>query len=114
MLRRFVTGTRQGRLVAAVALAVIVAGFVALAAWHVDRPGPYHDEVFYEVPAISVLDHRVDPSAIYGQGRAMPFTHGALRLMSFPYTGSVKALGFLPVAAVFGTSVTSIRLYTIG
>src|SRR5690242_13477669 len=114
MLLWRVEGTRQARTLAAVVLLVIVSGFVVLGAWHVNRPGPYHDEVSYEVPAISVLDHRVDPTAIFGNGPRVPFTHGAYRVMSFPYVGGLKALGFLPVAAVFGASLRTLRLYTIG
>jgi len=87
--------------------AALVALFVSLATYRLDRPGLYHDEVIF-VPATLALieDCAIDAPVALAPG-CVPL------LLEPPYVGGTKALLHAPVLAAFVVDVRTIRLPSI-
>ena len=90
-----------------------VAAFVVLASWDLRVPGLYYDESFQLTTALAFVK-----GGLHGQVAWVPkselhlFGH-PLPLMAHSYIGAVKTIAFVPVAAVFGLSAISVRVFTI-
>src|SRR5215210_3567066 len=93
------------------ALAAIVALFVGVAAYQIRLPGLYNDEAYDVVPAMQlVLGQPVELNRGVGLrlfGRDLP-------LMISDYQGATSAYGVLPLFALFGVGVETVRAFTIG
>jgi hypothetical protein len=90
-----------------------VATYVVLATWQIDLPGLNYDELIQLTPALAFakggLGSAVD---VIPKSELHLFGH-ALPLMILPYLGAVKTIAFVPVAAVFGISPESVRIFTV-
>jgi hypothetical protein len=76
--------------------------FVFLAAYRIELPGLYYDEVNFVNAALGASDDA--------------FIHvrlGPLPLLISPYMGALKAWGYYPIFRVFGLSALTVRLPTI-
>ena len=76
--------------------------FVFLAAYRIELPGLYYDELAFVNAALGAPDDT--------------FIHmrlGSLPLLVFPYMGALKAWGYAPIFRLFGVSVLTIRLPAI-
>jgi Dolichyl-phosphate-mannose-protein mannosyltransferase len=76
--------------------------FVFLAAYRIELPGLYYDELAFVNAALGAPDNT--------------FIHmrlGSLPLLVFPYMGALKAWGYAPIFHLFGVSVLTIRLPAI-
>jgi hypothetical protein len=88
--------------------------FVAVASFHVRLPGLYYDELFQETTALAfVKGGLASPVAVAPGSQISLFGH-PLPLMANAYIGAVKTVAFAPVAALFGITPDSVRLFTIG
>jgi 4-amino-4-deoxy-L-arabinose transferase-like glycosyltransferase len=85
-----------------VALALLL--YLALALYQLDLPGLNYDETLDAVPAMQVVQHqRVDSFATLKLGgRSWP-------LMTMPYVGVTTTNLLMPVFALFGASVATVR-----
>lgn len=79
------------------AVALLVGGFLVLAGHRLDRPGLHSDELLFATPALGAGGATYDP-----------WLH--LPLMVGGYLGALKAYLFMPVFALFGPGVFSIRV----
>jgi hypothetical protein len=98
---------------------ILVAGaillLVLLAVWDLALPGLYYDELIQVVHALDLargplatpVGHGPPGGQIALLGHVIPF-------MTMDYMGAVKQFAFLPVAWLFGTTIESIRLFSIG
>jgi len=80
--------------------AVII--FVFLAAYRIELPGLYYDELYFVNAALGAPDNT--------------FIHvrlGPLPLLMGPYGGALKAWGYYPIFRLFGVSALTIRLPAI-
>jgi len=85
--------------VVAVAAACV---FVFLAAYRIELPGPYYDELHFVNAALGGPDNT--------------FIHmrlGPLPVLQSPYMGTLKAWGYTPIFRLFGVSALTIRLPAI-
>ena len=85
--------------VVAVAAACV---FVFLAAYRIELPGPYYDELHFVNAALGGPDNT--------------FIHmrlGPLPVLHSPYMGALKAWGYTPIFRLFGVSALTIRLPAI-
>lgn len=97
---------------AVVALAGIAA-FVGLAGYHIRLPGLYYDELFELTPALAFVKGGLGSDVAWVPGTQI-WIHGhPLPLMAHTYIGAVKTIAFVPVAAAFGITPTSVRVFTI-
>jgi dolichyl-phosphate-mannose-protein mannosyltransferase len=93
------------------ALAAIVALFVGVAAYQIRLPGLYNDEAYDVVPAMQlVLGQPVELNRDVGL-RLFGYD---LPLMISDYQGATSAYGVLPLFALFGVGVETVRAFTIG
>jgi hypothetical protein len=79
-----------------------VSVFVFLAAYRIELPGLYYDEVAFVNAAVGAHDNT--------------FIHmrlGQVPLLIFPYMGAIKAWIYAPIFRLFGVSALSIRLPAI-
>jgi hypothetical protein len=76
--------------------------FVFLAAYRIELPGPYYDELHFVNAALGAPDNT--------------FIHmrlGPLPFLQSPYMGALKAWGYAPIFRLFGVSALTIRLPAI-
>lgn len=91
-------------------VAVAVTLFLALSLKNITLPGLYYDEALDVVPAMQLLQGApVEPV----RGAALTIGGRVLPLMVMDYVGTVNTYLAIPVFAVFGVSVTSVRLLPI-
>ena len=95
-----------------VALAAI-AEFVAFAGYHIRLPGVYYDELFQLTPALAFVKGGLGSDVAWIPGTEISIAGHPLPLMAHTYIGSVKTIAFLPVAAAFGITPASVRVFTI-
>lgn len=88
--------------------------FILIAAHDLALPGIYPDETIQITPLLPVPGHYphillngMPETQLSIEGRPFP-------LMDMRYIGSLRTILFFPAAAVFGISVQSMRLFTIG
>ncbi len=87
--------------------------FFALGTYRLALPGLYGDEVLQILPALQVVEGH-SPQLFNGVPRTQISIGGRpFPLMTNAYLGSLKTMLFLPIAAVFGTSVYSVRVFTL-
>jgi hypothetical protein len=87
--------------------------FIALAAREIELPGVYYDELFEVVPALAFVEGGLASAvAEIPQSQISIFGH-PLPLMAQPYNGALKTMLFIPVAALFGITAASVRLFTV-
>jgi 4-amino-4-deoxy-L-arabinose transferase-like glycosyltransferase len=85
--------------------------FVAISAVDLRLPGLYYDELIQILPAAAFVQGGLSSPI---DGHDWIHIHGhPLPLMTMDYIGAVKTVAFAPVAAVFGMSVASIRVFQI-
>ncbi|MBW2666164.1 MAG: glycosyltransferase family 39 protein [Deltaproteobacteria bacterium] len=96
-----------------VAFALLCALALALAGRHLDAPGTYYDEVIQAEPAVQFLAEDGRPSGIPG-ARTIRLFGGWFPITVQPYMGALKSQLLIPVFAVFGASVPTLRLATLG
>ena len=76
--------------------------FVFLAAYRIELPGLYYDELAFVNAALGAPDNT--------------FIHmrlGPLPILIFPYMGALKGWGYVPIFRLFGVSALTIRLPAI-
>jgi 4-amino-4-deoxy-L-arabinose transferase-like glycosyltransferase len=76
--------------------------FVLLAAYRIELPGPYYDELYFVNAAVGAPDNT--------------FIHmrlGQLPFLQSPYMGALKAWGYAPIFRLFGVSALTMRLPAI-
>ena len=76
--------------------------FVFLAAYRIELPGPYYDELYFVNAAVGAPDNT--------------FIHmrlGTLPFLQSPYMGALKAWGYAPIFRLFGVSALTMRLPAI-
>jgi Dolichyl-phosphate-mannose-protein mannosyltransferase len=95
-----------------VALAAIVE-FAALAGHHIRLPGLYYDELFELTPALAFVKGGLGSDVAWIPGTEISIAGHPLPLMAHTYVGAVKTIAFAPVAAAFGITPTSVRVFTI-
>ena len=88
--------------------AALIAVFVALAAYALDRPGYYYDEVIFVPVALRVLGQCDVDAAVTMQAGCLPL------MQTLGYVGAIKAWLHAPVFAAFGINVWTVRLATTG
>ncbi len=76
--------------------------FVFLAAYRIELPGLYYDELAFVNAALGAPDN----TFIYMRLGRLPF-------LVFPYMGALKAWGYYPIFHLFGVSALTIRLPAI-
>ena len=103
---------RGERAAAALALGGIAA-FVALASSDVRVPGLYYDELFQLTTALAFVKGGLGSAVAWVPGTEISLAGHPLPLMAHSYIGAVKTIAFIPVAAAFGISPTSVRAFTI-
>src|SRR5437764_7405456 len=84
---------------AALAAALI---FISLAAYRIQLPGLYYDELAF----VNAAQGGADNTFIHMQLGSVPF-------LVFPYMGALKAWVYAPVFRFFGVSALTIRLRAI-
>ena len=87
--------------------AALIAVFVALAAYALDRPGYYYDEVIFVPVALRVLGQCDVDAAVTMQAGCLPL------MQTLGYVGAIKAWLHAPVFAAFGINVWTVRLPSI-
>jgi 4-amino-4-deoxy-L-arabinose transferase-like glycosyltransferase len=97
---------------AAFALAGIAA-FVALASVDISLPGLYYDELFQLTTALAFVKGGLGSAVAWVPGTEVSIGGHPLPLMAHSYIGAVKTAAFVPVAAAFGISAASVRVFTI-
>ncbi|HYZ76628.1 MAG TPA: glycosyltransferase family 39 protein [Gaiellaceae bacterium] len=103
---------RRERAAAALALAGIAA-FVALASFDIRVPGLYYDELFQLTTALAFVKGGLGSAVAWVPGTEVSIAGHPLPLMAHSYIGAVKTIAFVPVAAAFGISPASVRVFTI-
>jgi len=103
---------RADRAAAAFALAGIAA-FCALASVDISLPGLYYDELFQLTTALAFVKGGLGSTVAWVPGTEISIAGHPLPLMAHSYIGAVKTIAFVPVAAAFGISATSVRVFTI-
>ncbi len=95
-----------------VAFALLCALAAVLAGRHLDAPGTYYDEVIQAEPAVQFLAEDGRPSAVPG-ARTIRLFGGWFPITVQPYMGALKSQLLIPVFAVFGASVPTLRVATL-
>ena len=94
----------------AIVLAIAVVVFLALSLQNIALPGLYYDEALDVVPAMQLLQGTpVEPV----RGAGLTLAGRTFPLMVMDYVGTVNTYLALPLFAVLGISVTSVRLLPI-
>src|SRR3954464_10570965 len=94
-------------------LAPAAALFALLATRSIDQPGLYYDELIQIAPAQSFIDGGIPRNNGFGTGPPITIAGHQLQSMTMPYIGALKTALFTPVAAIFGVSATSVRMFSI-
>jgi hypothetical protein len=90
-----------------------VIAFALLAAWNIDLPGLYYDELIQVTPALRFVKGSLHSQA-HGIGETEIGIHGhRIPLMTMGYIGAVKTIAFVPLAATMDLGPRSIRCFTI-
>jgi hypothetical protein len=76
--------------------------FVCLAAYRIELPGLYYDELDFVNAALGAPDNTF-----------VRLRLGPLPILIFPYMGALKAWGYAPIFRLFGVSALTIRLPAI-
>jgi hypothetical protein len=76
--------------------------FVCLAAYRIELPGLYYDELDFVNAALGAPDNTF-----------IRLRLGPLPILIFPYMGALKAWGYAPIFRLFGVSALTIRLPAI-
>jgi hypothetical protein len=97
---------------AAIALGGL-AVFLTLASFDIRLPGLYYDESFQLTPALAFVKGGLGSQVAWVPGTEISIAGHPLPLMALNYIGAVKTVAFVPVAAVFGISPASVRVFTI-
>jgi 4-amino-4-deoxy-L-arabinose transferase-like glycosyltransferase len=100
------------RAAAAIALGGL-AVFLALASFDVRVPGLYYDELFQLTTSLAFVKGGLGSAVAWVPGTEISLAGHPLPLMAHSYIGAVKTVAFVPVAAVFGISPASVRVFTI-
>lgn len=90
-----------------------IAAFAALAGYHIRLPGVYYDELFQLTPALAFVRRGLGSAVAWVPGTEISIAGHPLPLMAHTYIGAVKTIAFLPVAAAFGITPASVRVFTI-
>ncbi|HEX6699561.1 MAG TPA: glycosyltransferase family 39 protein [Gaiellaceae bacterium] len=90
-----------------------IASFVALASYDLRVPGLYYDELFQLTTALAFVKGGLGSAVAWVPGTEVSLAGHPLPLMAQSYIGAVKTVAFIPVAAVFGISPASVRVFTI-
>lgn len=91
-----------------------VVAFALLAAWNIDLPGIYYDELIQVTPALRFVKGNSMQSQTFGLGQTEVGIYGhRIPLMTMGYIGAVKTIAFVPLAATMDLSPKSIRYFTI-
>jgi hypothetical protein len=94
--------------------ALAVLAFVVVASRAITAPGLYADEANQLIPALSFVKGGVGTYPVNGVGPTFNAGGGhALHVMTSAYSGSVKSIAALPVAAVFDLTPRTIRYFAI-
>jgi 4-amino-4-deoxy-L-arabinose transferase-like glycosyltransferase len=102
---------RFRRLAVAAPAFAATAYFVAISTVNLRLPGLYYDELIQIVPSAAFVEGGFS-SAVDGHDWINIHGH-AVPLMTMDYIGAVKTIAFAPIVAVFGMSITSIRVFQI-
>ena len=105
-------GVRADWAAAALALAG-VAAFAGLASYDLRVPGVYYDELFQLTTALAFVKGGLGSAVAWVPGTEISIAGHPLPLMAHSYIGAVKTIAFVPVAAAFGISPASARVFTI-
>ena len=106
--------SRLRSLAAPLLVIAAIAAFVALATPAIELPGLYYDELFEVVPSLAFVKGGLGSAvAEVPQSQIWIFGH-PLPVMAQPYNGGLKTILFIPIAAIFGITAASVRLFTIG
>jgi 4-amino-4-deoxy-L-arabinose transferase-like glycosyltransferase len=103
---------RGERAAAALALGGIAA-FVALASFDIRVPGLYYDELFQLTTALAFVKGGLGSAVAWVPGTEISIAGHPFPLMAHSYIGGVKTAAFVPLAAAFGISPASVRVFTI-
>jgi 4-amino-4-deoxy-L-arabinose transferase-like glycosyltransferase len=90
-----------------------IAAFVALASFDVRVPGLYYDELFQLTTALAFVKGGLGSAVAWVPGTEISIAGHPFPLMAHSYIGAVKTATFVPVAAAFGISPASVRIFTI-
>ena len=90
-----------------------IAAFAALAGYHIRLPGLYYDELFELTPSLAFVKGGLGSDVAWVPGTEISILGHPLPLMAHTYVGAVKTIAFVPVAAAFGITPTSVRVFTI-
>jgi hypothetical protein len=102
----------EGAVAAASAFAALIA-FVVLAGLKIDLPGIYYDELFHVTDALAFVKGGLGSDVAWLPGTQITLSGHPLPLMAHNYIGAVKTIAYVPVAALFGSSVESVRWFTV-
>lgn len=87
--------------------------FLIIATHDLALPGLYGDEAIQITPALQVVEQRSD-QLFNGLPRTqVPIGERRFPLMIVRYMGALKPLLFLPIAAAAGSSIYTVRLFTL-
>jgi hypothetical protein len=102
----------RGTWTLAVVFVLLCALAIALAGRHLEAPGTYYDEVIQAEPSVQFLAEDGRPSGIPG-ARTIRLFGGWFPVTVQPYMGALKSQLLIPVFAVFGASVPTLRVATL-
>lgn len=109
-IRRFFA---NGDVFARATAVVGIAGFLVLASIDLRLPGLYYDELFQLTTALAFVKGGLGSAVAWVPGTEVSIAGHPLPLMAHSYIGAVKTVAFVPVAAAFGISPASVRVFTI-
>ncbi len=87
--------------------------FFGIASHDLALPGLYGDEAIDIVPALQIVGQYSEHLYNGQAGTHIALGDKQIPLMLMRYTGALKLLLFVPVAAIFGESISSVRLFTL-
>lgn len=87
--------------------------FALLAAWNIDLPGLYYDELIQVSPALRLVKADVQSQTSGKPTSEIRFHKRQLPLMTMGYLGGLKTILFVPIAAAVRLGPKSIRYFTI-
>ena len=90
-----------------------IVAFVFVASLHIRLPGLYYDELFQDTTALAFVKGGLGSQVAWVPGTEVSIAGHPLPLMAHAYIGAVKTIAFTPVAAVFGITPGSVRIFTI-
>jgi hypothetical protein len=105
-------GASRGASTLVVAFALLCVLAIGLAGRHLDAPGTYYDEVIQAEPSVQFLAEDGRPSGIPG-ARTIRLFGGWFPVTVQPYMGALKSQLLIPVFAVFGATVPTLRVATL-